>query len=330
MAGVCVALARYSGRRVGTTRLAFVLGIPFFGVTLVAYLACWLILPDEGGRERSRTSVLSSGLVSVLLGFGGLLALVTLAVAAAAATVFGLGWGVVIVAAGVLLMGIFWMREANPGWMLLPLAALVLPAAVIAATHTQLDRQVGNISVAPQNRSELEAGGYRAGLGNLFVDLRHYEWTDGTTVPLKIDAGVGRSVVALPTDRCVAVRVHYDTHDGLLNGLAGALGVETGGSTAATVFGQSVGSGQGVVAPNVHGKVPTLSVDFTSQGGQLYVRDYQDGIYPQDYPEWPGFATPLSELDLSGLKPADAHRERLYYKKVERRMPGPCSTARRR
>ncbi len=329
LAGVCAALARYSGRRVGTTRLAFVLGIPFFGITLVAYLACWLILPEEGGRTRSRTSVLSSGLVSVLLGFGGLIALSTLAFAAAVATIFGLGWGVVIVAAAVLLMGIFWMREANPGWMLLPLAALVLPAAVIAATHTHLDRQIGNIDVAPQNRSELDPAGYRTGLGSLFVDLRHYDWTDGTSVPLRISAGVGRSIVALPTNRCVAVRVHYDTHAGLLHGVADALGVDSDDSAGATVFGQSVGSGQGEIAPTVHGKVPTVSIDFSSQGGELYVRDYPEGIDPPEDPEWPGVAPPDSGLEVSGLTASEARRDRRFYKKIERRLPGPCSTERR-
>jgi phage shock protein PspC (stress-responsive transcriptional regulator) len=329
LAGVCAALARYSGRRVGTTRLAFVFGIPFFGITLIAYLACWLILPDEGGRERSRTSVLSSGLVNVLLGFGGLLAMLTLAVAAATATVFGLGLGVVIVAAAVLAMGVIWMREANPAWMLLPLAALVLPAAVIAGTNVHLDRQIGDINVAPQSRAELNPGGYQTGLGTLFVDLRHYDWTDGATVPLRISAGLGRSVVALPTNRCVAVRVHYDTHAGLLHGLADALGVDSDDSAGANVFGQSVGVGQGEVAPTVHGRIPTVSIDFSSQGGELYVRDYPDGINPPDNPGWPGVAPSAPELEVSGLTASEARRDRRFYRKIERRLPGPCSTARR-
>jgi hypothetical protein len=226
-------------------------------------------------------------------------------------------------------MGIFWMREANPGWMLLPLAALVLPAAVIAATHIHLDRQIGNIDVAPQNRSELDPAGYRTGLGSLFVDLRHYDWTDGTTVPLRISAGVGRSIVALPTNRCVAVRVHYDTHAGLLHGVADALGVDSEDSAGATVFGQSVGSGQGEVAPTVHGKVPTVSIDFSSQGGELYVRDYPDGIEPREFPDWPGFAFPISDFDPRGLTRTEARQERRLNEKITRRLPGPCSTARR-
>ena len=90
--------------------------------------------------------------------------------------------------------------------------------------------------------------------------------------------------MALPTNRCVAVRVHYDTHAGLLHGVADAFGVDSDDSSGATVFGQSVGSGRGEVAPAVHGKVPTVSIDFSSQGGELYVRDYPDGIDPGEIP----------------------------------------------
>jgi phage shock protein PspC (stress-responsive transcriptional regulator) len=333
LAGVCAGLARFSGRRVGTIRLAFVLATPFFGITPIAYLACWLILPEAGGRERRRVSALSSALVSVVLCFGAALALLTLAVASAVATVFGLGWGVVVVAAAILLTGALWMRGSHPGWVLLPVAVLVLPAALITGLHLRLDRQIGTINVAPDTPSALRSSAYRTGLGNLFIDLRHYAWRPGTAVPLHIDAGLGRTVVALPHGLCVAVRVHYNTHAGVLHGVAGALGASADDPSALTVFGQSRGPGTGEVAPTAHGGVPVLTIDFSSEGGQLDVRDYPDAINPSDEPDWPGELFGIAPRpSLTGLSKAQARlalsdwrAERREDRTITRELPGPCS-----
>jgi phage shock protein PspC (stress-responsive transcriptional regulator) len=320
LAGVCAALARYSGRRVGTTRLAFVLTIPFFGLSLVAYLAWWLILPEEGGRERSRGSALFSGLASILLGFGGALALLTLAAAGAVATVFGLGWGVLIVAAGVLAIGVFWMREINPGWMLLPLAALVLPAAVVTGLHAHLDRQIGDVEVAPASQGELSSDGYQLGVGSMLIDLRNYEWGAGAPKPLKISGGVGRTVVALPQHRCVAVRVRYSTHEGVLHAIADALGAEGVETPGLTVFGKSTAGGQGAVPATARGKVPTLSIDYTSQGGELIVRNYPGSVDPAQQPYWPDIylAWPGPQSRMSKKMARKVRRQ-------ERRLAGPCA-----
>jgi phage shock protein PspC (stress-responsive transcriptional regulator) len=324
LAGVCVALARYSGRRVGTTRLAFVLTVPFFGLPIVAYLAWWLILPEEGGRERSRGSALFSGLASILLSFGGALALLTLAAASAVATIFGLGWGVVIVAAGVLAIGVFWMREVNPGWMLLPLAALVVPAAVIVGLNAHLDRQFGQVSVAPESRGELGSGEYGIGVGTLFVDLRHYDWAAGAPAPLKISGGVGRTIVALPTHRCVAVHIDYKTHDGVLHGIADALGAEGTETPGLTVFGRIFAGGQGVVAPSAPKGAPKLSVDFTSQGGELIVRDYPNSIDPRGWSSWPGEPY-YGVAQSTGLSKADIRRQQKLNRQIRDELPGPCA-----
>jgi phage shock protein PspC (stress-responsive transcriptional regulator) len=326
LAGVCVALARYSGRRVGTTRLAFVLTVPFFGLPVVAYLAGWLILPEEGGGERSRGSVLFSGVASVLLSFGGGLALLTLAAASAVATVFGLGWGVLIVAAGVLAIGVFWMRDVNPGWMLLPLAALVVPAAVIVGLHAHLDRQFGDIDATPESRSELGSGDYSIGVGTLFIDLRQYDWAGGDPTPLKISGGVGRTIVALPKHRCVAVRVHYKTHDGLLHGIADALGAEGTEAPGLTVFGRIFAGGQGLVAPPAPAGVPTLSIDYSSQGGELVVRDFPNSIDPREWSSWPGVPY-IGVAHSPGFSQREIRRQQKINRQIKHELPGPCGNA---
>lgn len=48
IAGVAAAIAQRSGIDVGLIRLAFVVSLVFGGLGAVAYLAGWLLLPEEG------------------------------------------------------------------------------------------------------------------------------------------------------------------------------------------------------------------------------------------------------------------------------------------
>ena len=78
--------------RPARVRLGFLLGSVLLGLGALVYLAAWLILPAEsadGVTAGQRGIVLLAQLTGALLG------LATLAVAGAAATLFGFGWAVV-------------------------------------------------------------------------------------------------------------------------------------------------------------------------------------------------------------------------------------------
>lgn len=48
IAGVCAAIAKGLGVDVGIVRLVFVISLAFGGLGLVAYVAGWVLLPEEG------------------------------------------------------------------------------------------------------------------------------------------------------------------------------------------------------------------------------------------------------------------------------------------
>ncbi len=111
--------------------------------------------------------------------------------------------------AAAVLAGTLWSwPRVGPAWALLPVAALALPSVALAAGGVRLDRQNGPVTVAPQTITDLPSEGYRSGLGPLLVDLRHTA-IRLTGATLRIDAGVRRTIVALPQDRCVNVDVDY-------------------------------------------------------------------------------------------------------------------------
>ena len=81
---------------------------------------------------------------------------------------------------------------------------------------------------------------------------------------------------------------------------------------------------------------PQLTIDFTSQGGGLYVRNYPASVDPELVPQWPGYPVSLEPRPYLGNEPAkirrqmlrDWHRrlrtERASKQQVSRLMPGPC------
>jgi phage shock protein PspC (stress-responsive transcriptional regulator) len=47
IAGVCAGFARYLGLDVTLVRLAWVLLVPLGGTGLLAYVICWVVIPQE-------------------------------------------------------------------------------------------------------------------------------------------------------------------------------------------------------------------------------------------------------------------------------------------
>lgn len=286
LGGVCVGLAATTGRHVGWIRLAFVLAALVGGLGIALYLACWLIVPTAGdGDDRPGTA----GLVVLAQACAACVGLLILAALATVATVFGFGWAVVGVAAAILIGVLAGRPRLGPAWSLLPIAALTIPALAVAAGGLRLTTQTGLATTAPASAQVLSHKVYRSGLGSMLVDLRHTQLPASGTVPLHIAAGVRRTIVALPSGQCVRVVVHYNVNPFVLRLGALLTGHHRVLFSDAVVFGRLFTRSTGTIAPPASRPGPVLDIDFSSQGGSLFVRDYPDSVDPVVQPNWPGF-----------------------------------------
>jgi phage shock protein PspC (stress-responsive transcriptional regulator) len=360
LGGVAAGLAARWQLPVSRVRGAFVLASVLLGLGLLAYLACWLILPAEGEQGRSAGMRAMVGLASAC---GALLGLGALGLAAALAAVFGFGWVVVALAAAVLVGTLAAWPRTGPGWALLPIGALALPSLALAAADISIDPRTEPISLAPRTLAELPPGGLRSGLGTLDVDLRQTAWPASGRFSLRIDAGVRRTLVALPHDRCVHVELHQRpvplvlraarealqplgrggagtgvVRSGVSAILGGRVSTSSGMATEAQLFGEPrYGT---LVAQNPRRsrrRGPTLVIHFASDGGRLVVRDYPDDVDPWLQPDWPGQVVVEEERpDVAGLQRAEARRILRSWRKrradqlrdgrrVARNFAGPCA-----
>ncbi len=154
-------------------------------------------------------------------------------------------------------------------------------------------------------------------------------------MPLHIAAGLRRTIVALPSQRCVRVVVHYD-----VNPFAVRLGALLSGHglvfSDAVVFGRLYPRSAATVIPPAPRPGPVLDIRFTSQGGSLYVRDYPDSVDPTLHPDWPGYQVHVEPRpDVRGTPKKAAEgllrhwRARLAVQEADARvvnalLPGPC------
>jgi phage shock protein PspC (stress-responsive transcriptional regulator) len=341
LGGVCAGLPRIWGLGTGGLRLLFVVTTLCGGIGVVAYLACWLVIPtvdQDPDRDPVRSVVL------IAWATGGLVALVLVAAAAAIATVFGLGWIVFGLAAAVMAVTLSPLRPRIPELAaLLTIAALTLPAVAVALTPIRLTLGTGATVQRPASFTTVDHTTYRSGLGTLLIDLRHTPVPAGGSTTLRIDAGLRRTIVALPSNRCVRVRVNYDIHlfparlATLLSGRALTPFHDV------VVFGRVYGAvasrdPQGSVSNTAGQSGPALTIDFSSQGGGLYVRDYPDAIRPDLTPDWPGYVVPAERQPLLRNEPRRlwkpmlrAWRQRVRAELADQRriqglLPGPCAS----
>jgi hypothetical protein len=209
----------------------------------------------------------------------------------------------------------------------------------VATSGIRLAPRSGQTVIAPGQAAQVSGGVFRSGFDTLLIDLRHTRFpASGTTVPLRIEAGVRRTIVALPAGQCVRVVVHYSV-DPTVARLGSLLTGHEPPFSGAVVFGRTVQAGSGptaVVLPAPGAAGPVLSIDFHSQGGGLYVRDYPDSVDPDLDPDWPGYQVfPEPYPALAGEPPKvktqmiRAWRERRAaqirsQRLVDSLLPGPC------
>ena len=334
LGGVCAGLARARELPVGWLRAAFVLTALAGGLGVLVYLACWLIIPAEG-EDLDATS--PRGIVVLAQACAAAVGLATLGAVGAVATVFGFGWVVVALAAAILAGALAWWPRVGPAWALLPVAALALPSVAVAAGGVRIEPQNGHVNVAPAALSSAPRDAYQSGLGTMLIDLRH------TAIPanggsLRINAGVRRTIVALPHDRCVDVHVDYHVVEFAAR-VASLVTGSSGSPYSEVVLFGNPSFGRSGVARNADTRAdgPPLTISFKSAGGSLYVRDYPDGVDPNSEPDWPGYEViPESRPDITGTPRLAANRLirswRLRHsaqlrsaRRIDALRPGPCA-----
>jgi phage shock protein PspC (stress-responsive transcriptional regulator) len=331
LAGVCSGLGRGSRSRTAWIRVGFVAATLAGGLGILAYMACWLIVPLDGAGEEdgdsSRTIVVLAQVCAAGMG------LLTLGAIAAVATVFGFGWAVFALGAGLLVAVLAAWPRLGPAWAVLPLIAFAVPSGAVAAYGVRLAPRTDPLVVRPRM---LHGAAYQAGLGTTLIDLRHTQLPATGSVSLRIDGGIRRTIVALPHDRCVRVDVRYRISP--LVAFLGALVLNRPQAfPGLVIFGSrdTAGSGE-IVRGGPLDPGPTLRIDFGSSGGSLYVRDYPDSVRPNLEPYWPGFQVfPEPRPDTRGLTKSAkltllrAWRGRLQVElrsasTVNPLIPGPC------
>ena len=111
----------------------------------------------------------------------------------------------VVIALGVALGATAFFAEARRAapWLLALALVLALPAGATAAADVRFDGGIGEREYTPTSVAEIPADGFEHGMGRLVVDLRELRWSDGQTVPVRTDLGIGQLVVSVPEDVCV-------------------------------------------------------------------------------------------------------------------------------
>jgi phage shock protein PspC (stress-responsive transcriptional regulator) len=263
--------------------------------------------------------------------------LVALAILGGLAAVFGFGWVVVAMAAVILVSVLAAWRRTGPAWALLPVAALSLPAIAFAAAGVRLTTQRSPSVVVPASAGAVSRDVFRSGLNTMLIDLRRTPLPASGTVPLRIAAGVRRTIVALPAGRCVRVVVHYDVDPFAVRMTALLTGRTTPIFSNLVAFGRLYGASRGVLAQPPVPARPTLAIDFHSQGGSLYVRDYPDRVNPDLQPDWPGYQVHVEPRPNVQGTPRRAAQRLIAHWRIRRAaelanarvinalMPGPCA-----
>jgi phage shock protein PspC (stress-responsive transcriptional regulator) len=283
VAGVCRGLASRWDLNVVQVRALFVLATALAGIGVLAYVACWLVLPLDGDDGESPSLVRGMASLALLAAAGAGLA--TIAVAAAATTVFGFGWAVGVAAAVFLVAALVAWPVVRPAWALAALAAALVPAVAVAASGVRIAPQSGLETHVPSTVADIPRDGYRMGLGDLLVDLRRLEAPAGSVVALRLDTGTGATVVALPRDRCLNLDVRYRTSEAWP--LTRRLSRRSYGKRAARFYGQDYPTAGHWLRTSSDPHAPTLKIDYTAVVGTLTVRDYPPATGPLHQPSWP-------------------------------------------
>jgi phage shock protein PspC (stress-responsive transcriptional regulator)/predicted membrane protein len=207
-----------------------ILGPPFFfvgpalipiallvGVGLLLWRAAGGSVPHGGDPSRivARAAIALLIGIAAVGGFAGVFVLAALGGGTALA-ILAIVAGVALVVAGL---------SGGARWLIVPALVLVLPLAIVAAADIRMDGGIGERSYRPATIQELRPH-YALGMGELIVDMRDVDLPAGTT-RMKVDVGIGHTVVRVPENACVTSDVRIGAgHSQVLDRVNDGLDVE--------------------------------------------------------------------------------------------------------
>lgn len=170
--------------------------VPVAAITLAGLITWWLVSGERFAGDagdvarRSALGLLVLVGAALLFGAGFMGAGIGGATAAAVA---------VIIAGAVLVIGAFVGRVR---WVIMPALALALGVGVVSASGVSLEGGYGERDYRPASATAIQDR-YELGAGQMVLDLRKARLPRGDT-PLKLRVGMGRAVLVVPEDVCVA------------------------------------------------------------------------------------------------------------------------------
>lgn len=204
IAGVAGGLGRYFSIDPVVVRIVFIVGAFFGGAGLIAYAAAWLLVPSDDGSAHGRDAAGVARRLGIAIGMLVLIGVAMIAgffgVASGGGTTVGI---IVIAAGGLLVLGAF---TGGMRWLILPALALALAAGAAAAGNIDTRGGTGERIYRPATADSLR-NNYRLGVGHLLLDLRNTKFGPGNhTVHLKL--GLGQAEVLVPPNVCVSSTAH--------------------------------------------------------------------------------------------------------------------------
>jgi hypothetical protein len=293
-------------------RALFVLATVLAGVGVLAYVACWLVLPLDSDDGDSPSLV--RGMATLALLTAAAAGLTTVALAAATTTLFGFGWAIAVAGAVFLAAALVASSVVRPAWALVTLVAAIVPAVAVAASGVRISPQAGLVTHEPATVADIPAAGYHTGLGDLLVDLRRFKAPARAVVALRIDTGTGATVVALPRDRCFNLDIHYRTGEGwplekLMKPLSQSLSRREQ-KRAAIFYSTSQPLNGHWTRTSDDPQAATLEIDYTAVVGTLTVRDYPANVGPLYDRSWPNTLSRPASPDMLRWEWRDPTRTR--------------------
>jgi phage shock protein PspC (stress-responsive transcriptional regulator) len=271
--GVAGGIGEHIGVSPLLVRVAFVVVSLFGGAGILAYLVLAVALPEDDGTgkpvpgsvwARLGKVVLVCFLVALGLGLAAFLCLVS---AWVTATGHGTAIAVTVIVLGLALVAAAFAKDVRrrlTPWLLTVALVLGIPAGGIAAANIKFDNSVGERTYTPTVATDIPAGGYKLGTGQLIVDLRDLPWKPGQAIAASAHLGIGQMIVSAPPNVCV---------QGHATGKAGEL----------VVAGQvSHGIDPDVSLGTATSNAARLQLDADIQLGQLIVTD-QDPHKIEDF-----------------------------------------------
>ena len=207
-----------------------ILGPPFFfvGPALVPIailigigILLWRASGGGGLRGGDPARLIARAVIALLIGIAAVGAFAGVFVLAALGggtmlAILAIVAGVALVVAGL---------SGGARWLIAPALVLVLPLAIVAAADIRVDGGVGERHYRPASVDELKPD-YELGIGQLVLDMRDVDLPAGTTT-VKLDMGIGHTVVRVPEDACVSSDVQLGVgHARVLDRISDGLDVD--------------------------------------------------------------------------------------------------------